>query len=162
MSREPVPVGDDQLSTEQAVRAMLLALPRLVSRAKRTPMPERLRSLHLAPRHLSLLSFLLFDGPTPVRDLAAGLEVAPTTVSLMVSDLERQGVVRRHADPEDRRRTIVALTGDPETREAIDAWLAAGARAWRKVFDGLTPGERATFVRAIQAYEAEVAAARAD
>ncbi len=154
MSTEPV--TGDRLSTEQAVRAMLLTLPRLVSRAKRTPVPEQLRSLHLAPRHLTLLSCLLFDGPTPVKDLAARLEVAPTTVSLMVSDLQRQGVVRRHPDPADRRRTIVSLTGDPATRAAIDAWLAAGARAWRKVFDGLTPQERATFVRAIQAYEAEV------
>jgi DNA-binding MarR family transcriptional regulator len=151
------PVAGARLSTEQAVRAMLLTLPRLVSRAKRTPVPDQLRSLHLAPRHLTLLSCLLFDGPTPVKDLAARLEIAPTTVSLMVSDLQRQGVVDRRTDPGDRRRTIVALSGDPATRSAIDAWLANGARAWRRVFDGLTPEERATFVRAIQTYESEIA-----
>ncbi len=155
MSTEPVPA--ERLSTEQAVRAMLVTLPRLVGRVKRLPVPERLRSLNLAPRHLSLLLHLLFDGPTPVKDLAARLEIAPTTVSLMVSDLQRRGVVDRRTDPDDRRRTIVALTEDPATRAAVEAWLANGARAWQKVFDGLSPVERATFVRAIQTYEAEVA-----
>ncbi|MEO3749120.1 MarR family winged helix-turn-helix transcriptional regulator [Streptomyces sp. B6B3] len=155
MSTEPGTTG--RLSTEQAVRAMLLTLPRLVGRIKRTPVPEPLRSANLAPRHMSLLLHLMFDGPTPVKDLAARLEVAPTTVSLMVSDLGRHGVVERRADPKDRRRTIVTLTEDPATRVAVDAWLAHGARAWQKVFDGLSPTERATFVRAIQLYEAEVA-----
>jgi DNA-binding MarR family transcriptional regulator len=150
------------LSTDQAVRAMLLTLPRLVSRAKRIPVPEQLHSLHLAPRHLTMLSNLLLDGPTPVKELAARLEIAPTTVSLMVSDLQRQGVVERRADPGDRRRTIVAITSDPTTRAAIDAWLANGARAWHKVFDDLTPQERATFVRAIRAYETEVSALATD
>lgn len=157
MSDEPE--AGKHLTTEEAVRAMLLTLPRLVSRAKRAPVPEQLRSLRLAPRHLSLLSCLLFDGPTSVKDLAARLEVAPTTVSLMVSDLQRQGVVDRRADPGDGRRSIVSLTEDAGTREAVDAWLASGARAWRKVFDDLSPQERATFVHAIQRYEEAVAEA---
>ncbi|WP_405619739.1 MarR family winged helix-turn-helix transcriptional regulator [Streptomyces sp. NBC_01511] len=157
--RTPPATEDDGLTTPEAVRAMLLTLPRLVSRAKRTPVPEQLRALRLAPRHLSLLSCLLFDGPTSVKDLAARLEVAPTTVSLMVSDLRRQGVVDRYADPADGRRSIVTLTEDPATREAVDAWLANGAKAWHKVFDGLSPRERATFVRAIQAYEEELSEA---
>jgi DNA-binding MarR family transcriptional regulator len=157
MSDEPD--AGNRLTTEEAVRAMLLTLPRLVSRAKRAPVPEQLRSLRLAPRHLSLLSCLLFDGPTSVKDLAARLEVAPTTVSLMVSDLQRQGVVDRRSDPGDGRRSIVSLTEDPSTREAVDTWLASGARAWRKVFDDLSPQERATFVHAIQSYEEALAEA---
>lgn len=148
---------EDRLTTDDAVRAMLLTMPRLISRAKRTPVPEQLRSLRLAPRHLSLLSCLLFDGPTPVKDLAARLEVAPTTVSLMVSDLQRQGVVDRRADPGDRRRSIVSISEDPTTREAVDAWLASSARAWHQVLDGLSPEERATVVRVIHGYEEALA-----
>ncbi|MFG2346764.1 MarR family transcriptional regulator [Streptomyces phaeochromogenes] len=112
ISEETEPEAGSRLSAEEAVRAMLVTLPRLVSRAKRTPVPEQLRSLRLAPRHLSLLSCLIFDGPTSVKDLAARLEVAPTTVSLMVSDLQREGVVERRSDPDDRRRSIVSLTED--------------------------------------------------
>ncbi|MFJ8864655.1 MarR family winged helix-turn-helix transcriptional regulator [Streptomyces sp. NPDC102473] len=145
------------LATDDAVRAMLLTMPRLVSRAKRTTVPEQLRSLRLAPRHLSLLSCPLFGGPTPVKDLAARLEVAPTTVSLMVSDLQRQGVVERSTDPIDRRRSIVTISEDLTTRRAVDAWLASSARAWHLVLDGLSPQERATVVSVIHGYEAALA-----
>ncbi|MGK5530998.1 MarR family winged helix-turn-helix transcriptional regulator [Streptomyces sp. URMC 129] len=149
---EPLEEG---LSPDDAVRAMLLLMPRVVARLKRTALPEPLRSFQLAPRHLSLLSYLLFDGPMPVSHLAARLEVAPTTVSLMVSDLSRQGVVERHPDPSDGRRTIVAITRDPETRAAIDAWLANGADSWRRAFAPLSPAERAMFVRTMRAYETQ-------
>src|SRR5690348_2540834 len=117
------------LSVDDSIRALLLLMPRLVGRAKRTPVPERLRSLDLAPRHLSLLSYLLFDGPQSVNELASRLEVAPTTVSLMVGELSRKGVVERREDEADRRRTIVSIADD--SRAAVDAWLANGARAWR-------------------------------
>jgi DNA-binding MarR family transcriptional regulator len=141
------------LSTDEAIRAMLLLMPRVAARIKHIRIPEQLESFTLAPRHLSLLAYLLFDGPMPVNQLAARLEVAPTTVSLMVSDLTRQGVLQRHDDPDDRRRTIVALTDEPETRAAIEGWLANGATAWRAAFEPLSADERATFVKTIRTYE---------
>ncbi|MDT0320283.1 MarR family winged helix-turn-helix transcriptional regulator [Streptomyces millisiae] len=150
------------LSPDEAVRAMLLLMPRLAARLKRVPLPEPLRSFHLAPRHLSLLGLLLFDGPMQVGQLAARLEVAPTTVSLMVSDLSRQGVLERHADPADRRRTIVTITHEPETRRAIEDWLANGAVAWRSAFEPLTPAQRALFVRTMVTYERKTSGAPAD
>ncbi|MDT0542031.1 MULTISPECIES: MarR family winged helix-turn-helix transcriptional regulator [Streptomyces] len=158
MSKEHEPGSGPEaaLSTDQAIRAMLLVMPRVAARLKRTRIPERLRSFNLAPRHLSLLSYLLFDGPMPVNELAARLEVAPTTVSLMVGDLSRQGVLERRTDPADRRRTIVTITEDVETRSAIEAWLAHGANAWRRAFEQLTPDQRAMFVRTIETYEREV------
>ncbi|MDT0347757.1 MarR family winged helix-turn-helix transcriptional regulator [Streptomyces litchfieldiae] len=142
-----------ELSADDAIRAMLLLMPRVAARLKRVEIPERLRSFNLAPRHLSLLAYLLFDGPMLVSRLAARLEVAPTTVSLMVSDLSRQGVLERHPDPADGRRTVVTLTEEPETRAAIEGWLANGAHAWRKAFEPLSPAERALFVRTISTYE---------
>ncbi|MCO6007239.1 MarR family transcriptional regulator [Actinoallomurus purpureus] len=154
MSTEQSP--EPGLRADEAVRAMLLLMPRLAARLKRTPIPERLRSFNLAPRHLSLLAYLLFDGPMAVGELASRLQVAPTTVSLMVSDLTKQGVLRRSSDPADARRTIVDLTDDAETRSAIESWLANGAKAWRTAFDALSPEERAMFVRTIETYESLV------
>ncbi|MFF1443695.1 MarR family winged helix-turn-helix transcriptional regulator [Streptomyces sp. NPDC058295] len=146
------------MSRDDAVRAMLVLMPRVAQRLKRTTVPEKLRTLNLAPRHLSLLSHLVFDGPAPVNELAARLEVAPTTVSLMVADLSRQGVVERKPDPADRRRTIVSISDDPETREAINGWLAKGASSWEAALDPLTPQERAMFVRTMTAYESGASA----
>src|SRR2546423_8525506 len=104
-------------------------MPRLVGRAKRTPVPKELNGCALAPRHLSLLSYLLFDGPMTVNELAQRLEVAPTTVSLMASDLSRQGILERRQDEADRRRKIVTIAEDK--LPVIEQWLSRGADAWR-------------------------------
>lgn len=151
---------DEGLGVEDGIRSMLLLMPRMVATAKKIKVPERLRGFDLAPRHLTLLAYLLFDGPTGINALAERLEVAPTTVSLMVGDLSRQGILERHADPADRRRAIVAIAD--EHRAAIDAWLAQGAAAWRKALEPLTPEQRRLFVDTIAVYEREVTAARRD
>jgi DNA-binding MarR family transcriptional regulator len=140
------------MTTAEAVRAMLLLMPRLVGRAKRLPMPPALRGLDLAPRHLALLAYLQYEGPLRVSALADRLEVAPTTVSLMVGTLSRQGIVTRSEDDADRRRKIIAIA--PDYAAAIDQWLAGNADAWTAVLDRLTAAQRATVVDAMRAYEA--------
>ncbi|MQA01907.1 MAG: MarR family transcriptional regulator [Streptosporangiales bacterium] len=131
-------------------------MPRVIGRLKRTPVPDELQSLALAPRHLSLLSYLLFDGPMTVNELAARLEVAPTTVSLMVGDLSRKGVVERREDDADRRRKIVSIADD--RLPAIEGWLARGADAWRAALAPLTAAQRRMFVDTLLAYERGMAA----
>jgi DNA-binding MarR family transcriptional regulator len=147
-TRQPEEPG---LSTDEAIRALLLLMPRLVGRAKRLPVPTDLQSFDLAPRHLSLLSILLFDGPMTVNDLAGRLEVAPTTASLMVGELSRKGVLERREDEGDRRRRIVSITDAQQP--SIRAWLARGATAWQDALSPLTPAERRTFVDTLLAYE---------
>ncbi len=151
MSKES-PAG---LSTDATIRQLMLLMPRLVARAKRLGIPASLQSLELAPRHLSLLSYLLFDGQLTVSDLAQRLQVAPTTVSLLISDLAAKGVLTRREDEADRRRHIVDIAGDH--RAAIEQWLAPGARAWRRALEPLTPAERVTFIATLQAYEEAIA-----
>jgi DNA-binding MarR family transcriptional regulator len=141
-----------QLTTAQAVRSMLLLMPRLVGRAKRLPIPATLRGLDLAPRHLALLAYLQYDGPLTVTQLAARLEVAPTTVSLMVGDLSRHGILEREEDDADRRRRIVSIA--PGYAAPITEWLSGSAAAWTEVLAALKPDERATVVATMRAYEA--------
>ncbi len=148
---EQDPQRDGGLAEDEAVRALLQLMPRIVGRVKRLPVPDELQSLALAPRHLSLLSLLLFDGPTTVNDLAARLEVAPTTVSLMVGELSRKGVLERREDENDRRRRIVSIAEDK--RATISGWLARGADAWRHALKALSPVERALVVATLRAYE---------
>ncbi|MEU7742988.1 MarR family transcriptional regulator [Nonomuraea sp. NPDC049158] len=147
----PMVNNADGMTTDQAVRSMLLLMPRMVGRAKRLPVPEALRMLDLAPRHLSLLAYLQYDGSLAVSQLAERLEVAPTTVSLMVGDLSRRGVLTREEDDADRRRRVVAIA--PQYVEPIREWLSGSALAWTEVLSDLTPAERATIVRTMRAYE---------
>jgi len=148
-------VGPD---VDDGIRTMLLLMPRLVSAAKKIKVPAELASFDLAPRHLSLLAYLLFDGPMTVNALAGRLEVAPATVSLMVGDLSRQGILERREDPGDRRRTIVSVAD--EHLPAINGWLGRGAGAWRVALEPLTPEQRGMFIDTLLAYERAVTAAR--
>jgi DNA-binding MarR family transcriptional regulator len=93
-----------------------------------------------------------------VNEPAARLQVAPTTVSLLIGDLSRKGVLERREDERDRRRRIVALVDNHEP--AISAWLAPGAAAWRRALAPLTPDQRRLFVDTLLAYEGEVDAER--
>jgi DNA-binding MarR family transcriptional regulator len=145
------------LEVDESIRTLLLLMPRLIGRAKRTPPPKELESFQLAPRHLSLMAYLIFDGPLGVNDLASRLEVAPATVSLMVSDLSRQGILVRLEDESDRRRTIVSIA--PKHHASIDRWLSNGARAWEQALQPLSPGEREVVVRTLWAYESALSSA---
>ena len=144
-------------ATDDAVRELLLVMPRMVGRIKRLPLPEQLRSLDLAPRHLSMLSLLLLDGPLTVSQLAGMLGVAPTTVSLLVGDLSRKGVLVRREDEADRRRRIIDIS--PASRPAITQWLSPGAHAWRLALAPLTPAQQRMFVDTMLRYEAASAGA---
>jgi DNA-binding MarR family transcriptional regulator len=141
-------------TTDNTVRELLLVMPRLVGRVKRLPLPEQLRSFDLAPRHLSMLSLLLLDGPLTVSELAGRLGVAPTTVSLIVSDLSRKGVLVRREDDTDRRRRIIDIS--PDSRSAIAQWLSPGAHAWRHALAPLSPAQQRIFVDTLLRYEAAV------
>ncbi|MEV4251336.1 helix-turn-helix domain-containing protein [Streptosporangium canum] len=141
----------DGMTTDQAGRSMLLLMPRIVGRARRLPVPEALRTLDLAPRPLSLLAYLQYDGSLTVSQLAERLEIAPTTVSLTVGDLSRRGVLPREEGDVDRRRRVVAIA--PQYVEPIREWPAGSALAWVEVLVDLTPAERATIVRTMRAYE---------
>lgn len=143
-------MSTSRLSLDEGVRAMIRLMPQAVGRTKRFPPPPELQTLNLAPRHLSMLAYLLLEGPMGVNQLAERLEVAPATVSLMVSELSRRGVITRTEDDNDRRRTIVGIADD--RREVVDAWLAKGWQAWEMAFAPLTATQRAIFVETFQRY----------
>lgn len=68
-----------------------------------------------------------------VNELAVRLEVVPTTVSLMVGELTRKGILERREDEADRRRRIVGIA------------------------EGAADGQRKVFVDTLRAYEAAMA-----
>jgi DNA-binding MarR family transcriptional regulator len=81
---------------------------------------------------------LLAAGPRLAREIAEGIRLTPAAVTALVDRLETRGLVRRLADPADRRRTIVELTEAAQTlaREhygpiarAGDAFLAGFSAA---------------------------------
>jgi DNA-binding MarR family transcriptional regulator len=62
-----------------------------------------------APR-LSALSVIVFRGPLTLGELARAEQVRPPTITRLVRELERDGLVRRREDPDDRRIQRVQAT----------------------------------------------------
>ena len=58
----------------------------------------------------SALSVLVFGGPATLSRLAQLEQVRPPTMTRLVAELERQGLVERRPDPEDRRVTWIQAT----------------------------------------------------
>lgn len=73
---------------------------------------------------LVLLAFSR-SGRLPLGKMGARLQVHPTSVTNAIDRLEAQGLVRRIADPNDRRSTLAEIT--PAGREAVER--ATGAVA---------------------------------
>ena len=58
----------------------------------------------------AVLEHLALAGPLTVGEAASHLSRAQSVVSEIVTHLERQGLLEREADPDDRRRTLIWLT----------------------------------------------------
>lgn len=95
------------------------------------PIPELGHSVDFAKVH-ALMSISEADGSCTVKDVAAALGLDHSTASRLLGDAESDGLVRRHSDPSDRRRTIVQLTS--KGRTVVSATSTLRCRAIDAVF----------------------------
>jgi DNA-binding MarR family transcriptional regulator len=107
----------------------------------------------LSPRHIAALEQIR-GGPVTVGDLAARLGLTLPTVSGVLADLDRAGLVERHPDPADRRRTIVEII--PDQARLIGEWLDGAAKPLARVLDKLSPSEQEAFLKAMDLLETEL------
>ncbi|MHB8219039.1 MAG: MarR family winged helix-turn-helix transcriptional regulator [Acidimicrobiales bacterium] len=110
---------------------LLLAFARLVRGSRHDGgIPEHIGALlhsgELAPRHVGVFAVIALDGPMSVSALARREGVALSTASLLVTQLAEAGLVERHEDPEDRRRTVVSVAPEHrrESEEVLESKLA--------------------------------------
>jgi DNA-binding MarR family transcriptional regulator len=107
----------------------------------------------LGPRHVAALEQIR-DGPVTVGELASRLGLTLPTVSGVLADLDRAGLIERRSDPADRRRTIVQVI--PGQAALIGGWLDGAARPLARVLDQLSPGEQEAFLKAMDLLEIEL------
>lgn len=84
------------------------------------------------------------EGPMNQATLAGLLGFAPRSVTETIDALEREGLVTRAEDPQDRRARIVAIT--PAGRTAHEAAMAVKAEAMTEIFGSLSPAERSSLL----------------
>jgi DNA-binding MarR family transcriptional regulator len=97
----------------------------------------------------------LAGGPLPQHALAARLRLQKSTVSRLVDQLARRGIVRRAPDRVDRRRVLVSLTASGRRR--ADRLAAARAALCTELLRRLAPEDRAIAVRGLALLEVAAA-----
>jgi DNA-binding MarR family transcriptional regulator len=138
----------------EALRTLLALMPRVIRAWKRgasgseeepgSEMRALFQAGPLGPRHGPVIIALVHSGPLAVGDLARRLGLSLATVSLMVGELDRAGLVERHEDPEDRRRTLVSVREEYRTR--FESFFAERIAPLRRALERMTPQMREHFV----------------
>lgn len=98
----------------------------------------------------AVLSHLAMTGPLTIGEMTRHLDRAQSVVSEIVDHLERDELLERVQDPQDRRRTLVWLTDTglaylEQQREVLSRSLLE--QAMRR----MTPNDRAALLRGMQA-----------
>lgn len=105
----------------------------------------------------SLLVRLFTDGPRRSGELARELGVDKSTMSRQVQALEREGLVERLDDPEDRRAALIQLSA--EGSRSVQAERTKRRQALRGLLSAWSPEDRATFATLLARLNADVIAA---
>lgn len=119
---------------------------------------KRDSSMGLSPARASVLSILVFAGPRTLTQLAEAEQVAAPTMTKLVAGLERDGLVRRKADPSDGRAWLIHAAPKARAllqrgrRERLQLLLRllkdASNSDWRILEEAATVLERALTPRA--------------
>ena len=133
---EPVdPAGDESLS--EALMA--------VARQLREKSAETLAPWDITPAYLRALRTLARHQTMRLSELSDHLQIAPRTATEVVDALQARDLVRRRADPADRRATLVEVT-DHGAGVLAEIRATRGTEAGR-IFGRLGPADRAELAR---------------
>jgi DNA-binding MarR family transcriptional regulator len=91
---------------------------------------EALKGVDLSPPKFAALNHLMRAGePVPLRVLSKGLHCVPSNMTQLMDRLEAEGLVRRLADPADRRIVRAELTKLGKQRATAGRKVIAKAQA---------------------------------
>ncbi|GBF50120.1 putative Transcriptional regulator, MarR family [Leptospira ryugenii] len=80
-----------------------------------------MKATGVTPARHHLLCKLKHEGPKKMSELGKAMDVSATNVTILVDGLEKDGLVQRHADPNDRRSTWIQLTEKAELEVPFDS-----------------------------------------
>lgn len=146
------------MEDEQAAQ-LFLGFTRLLRGPRHAGMLPRhvqalLQSGYLAPRHMSAFAVVALDGPLTVSELASREGLALSTASLLVTQLGEAGLVERHEDTADRRRTVVSVA--PRYRRESQAVLESKLAPLRRALVRMGPERAATMLEGLSVLVEEV------
>ena len=135
-------VTDVAAAVESAVDALVSVLE--AARMAQSPA--------VPPAQLRVLTIVAGNRHTNMNRLAEALGVVPSSASRLCDRLEATGLLRRVADPRDRREVRLELTA--ASRRLLIELRDRRRKALSAVLEEMTPASRQDLVRALAAFEA--------
>jgi DNA-binding MarR family transcriptional regulator len=143
-----VAAGPDSAGPDSAGDESLSEAFWAVARQLRETSQETLAPWDITPAHLRALRVLSRHGTMRLSELSGHLHIAPRSTTEVVDALESRDLVRRRADPADRRATLVEVT--EHGAAILEAIRAARGTEAERVFGRLSPADRADLARILR------------
>ena len=129
---------------EQLARRMVAALERWQAARRCSTEMVELRRRGLSLSHVRVLFELAEAGRLGMKGLAERLKITPPSLTALMRNLEREGLVERLPLQHDQRRADVALS--PAGEELHAALQRGRLERLTRLLAGLPPAERTVFI----------------
>jgi MarR family transcriptional regulator for hemolysin len=116
----------------------------------------RLRELGFATAQLPVLGALADGSERSQAELARGARVEQPTMAQLLARMERDGLIRRVPDPNDKRSSLVSLTEEARARLPVGRDVLVQGN--REATKGLSPEEVETLIGLLERVLANVEA----
>jgi MarR family transcriptional regulator, 2-MHQ and catechol-resistance regulon repressor len=127
--------GDERRALDAYIKLM-----RSTAAVNSRLLPALLAEHGVTSTQLGVLETLRHLGPMRHCTLAAKLLLSASNLTTVIDNLVRDGLVRRDADPTDRRASITSLT--PEGAARVAEFFPAHVRRLTAAMSGLEPAEQ--------------------
>lgn len=136
----------ERTKNPRVTQDLVSRLLRLVNLIAKPFFSEYASRYHLSINDWRVMRALAENGVLAASDICEHTGMHPMNVSRSVAHLARQGRVKRHADPKDRRRYLLRLS---RSGHAVFRGIAPGAQAREEVVRRALSAREAAALRAL-------------
>jgi DNA-binding MarR family transcriptional regulator len=138
-----MPSNSDELKREESLGYQVNHLARLLAAALR----ERIEPHGVVPGQFAQMLALLEHDGISQAELCHEVRIDQSTMALTVKRMERDGLISRSPDPDDRRRSVIRLT--PRARKLAPTLVGAARDVNAAAAAGVPPEDLATCMRVL-------------
>ena len=138
-----MPSKSAELKREESLGYQVNHLARLLAAALR----ERIEPHGVVPGQFAQLLALLEQDGISQAELCQQVQIDQSTMALTVKRMERDGLISRSPDPDDRRRTVIRLS--PRARTLAPTLVGAAREVNAAAAAGVAPRDLATCMRVL-------------
>lgn len=112
---------------------------------------ETIRKNGLTTAQFGVLEALYSRGDLRICEIIEKILTTSGNITVVIKNLEKDGLIKKYSDPEDKRASIISLTD--KGRETIESILPEHIINIAKIFDVLTDEEKITLKKILKKFK---------